>query len=52
VRDHAAPPSVGGRVWHSWLRVSRLTITIRSTHWDSATWPAAKATLFDAMWFN
>jgi hypothetical protein len=27
--DGAAPTSVSGRVWHPWLRVSRLILTIR-----------------------
>lgn len=56
------PDPTNGRVWHPWLRVSRLIITIRTTHWDAVTWPIAKATLLDAMrerskvqragWFN
>jgi hypothetical protein len=60
--DPAAPTSDHVRVWHPWLRVSRLIIALRSTVWDAATWPAAKATLLDAMkerskvqragWFN
>lgn len=59
--DRAALTS-SGRVWHPWLRISRLIITIRSTRWDSVTWPTAKATLLDAVeerskvaragWFN
>lgn len=47
--DRDAPPSVSGRVWHPWLRVSRLILTIRTNRWDAATWPTAKATLLDAM---
>ena len=53
---------VNARVWHPWVRISRLIITIRSNRWDAATWPAAKAVLLDAMkersrvhhagWFN
>jgi hypothetical protein len=62
VMDDTASQSAGARVWHPWLRVSRLIITIRSTHWDAATWHTAKATLLDAAqerskvqragWFN
>ena len=37
------------RVWHPWLRVSRLIVGLRSTVWDAATWPLPKATLLDAM---
>jgi hypothetical protein len=37
------------RVWHPWLRISRLVIALRSTVWDAATWPAAKAMLLSAM---
>ena len=60
--DRAAPASSGCRVWHPWLRVSRVIIAVRSTVWDASTWPIAKATLLDAMkeenkvhlagWFN
>ena len=60
--DGAAPTPVSGRVWHQWLRVSRLIIGLRSTVRDTATWSAAKAVLLDAIkerskvqragWFN
>jgi hypothetical protein len=56
------PASLSGRVWHPWLRVARRIIALRSNVWDAATWPAAKATLLDAIkerarvaragWFN
>jgi len=28
---------INGRVWHPWLRVSRLITGLRSTRWDAAT---------------
>jgi hypothetical protein len=54
--------ALNARMWHPWLRVSRIIITVRTTRWDAATWPQAKTTLLDAMkersrvqragWFN
>jgi hypothetical protein len=50
------------RVWHPWLRVTRVIQTILRTQWDDGTWPMAKRMLRDAMrerkrlhhagWFN
>jgi hypothetical protein len=56
------PPVPDARVWHPWVRVTRLIIGVRSRRWDAATWPTAKAVLLDAIkerskvkragWFN
>ena len=50
------------RVWHPWIRVTRVIQGILGTRWDPGTWPMAKAMLRDAMkerskvqragWFN
>jgi hypothetical protein len=50
------------RVWHPWVRVTRVIQAVLCTRWDSGTWPLAKTMLRDAMkerarvsragWFN
>lgn len=62
MNEPAGPTTAHARVRHPWLRVSRVIIAVRSTVWDAATWPAAKAMLLDAIkergrvqragWFN
>jgi hypothetical protein len=37
--EHAA------RLWHPWLRVSRVIVVIRSTRWHAEEWPIVKAEL-------